>query len=77
METYALPSPLTGKIVEKKLQMIDETAQYLLTDKNLDTALEGKAYLPSFDTSNEGQFLRIVGGAIKWATIAKAEDLTF
>lgn len=77
METYALPSPLTGKMVEKKLQMIDETAQYLLTDKNLDTALEGKEFLPSYDASNEGQFLRIIGGALRWATITNAEDSTF
>lgn len=169
METYALPSPLTGKIIEKKLQMIDEDAERLLTDKDLegyatetfvtekiaeaqisgsgsvdltgyatktyvnteinkakpdltpyakktdipdvsdfatesfvtekiaeaqlggeevdlsgyatkeyvDDAFEDKEFLPSYDASNEGQFLRIVSGVATWSTITNAEDSTF
>lgn len=33
--------------------------------------------LPSYDASNEGQFLRIIGGVPAWSAVPNAEDNTF
>ena len=37
----------------------------------------GDCSLPSCDSTNEGQFLRVVNGAAAWATVPRAEDTRF
>lgn len=40
-------------------------------------APSGDCNLPSCDSTNEGQFLRVVNGTAAWATVPRAEDTRF
>lgn len=50
---------------------------------NIQTQLDNKAasshgvHVPSCSASNNGQFLRVVGGTASWSTVPNAEEATF